>query len=117
MHYETFSSFIGPPPPPLYPEYHIQLFGQYNTTVVVQWSHAEYDGLIPDNYTISGTHFVTAFSETNATTLTLPYNERQNISITANNCIGSSRTTTFTFFKGKECNVIANVQYFMEDDS
>jgi len=66
---ETFF-FTGLPPPPLSPEYHVQLFGQHNITVVVQWRHPEYDGLVPDNYTISGTHFVTTI-ENNGTTLTM----------------------------------------------
>jgi len=108
------SSFTGLPPPPLSPEYHVQLFGQHNITVVVQWRHPEYDGLV-DNYTISGTHFVTTISENNGTTLTLPYNEYQNIRITSNNCIGSSRTTAITFFEGNECQTSQgdNMVYFI----
>ena len=101
---KKISSFIDPPPPPLNPMHRVRLFGKQNTTISVWWMHPEYDGLVPDNYTIFVTHvhFVT-FSTTNETTLTLPYNELQNIRIATNNCIGMGRTTSFTFLRGNEC--------------
>ena len=53
-----------------------------------------------NNYTISGTNIMTATSQINETTLTLPYNIRQTIEVAATNCIGTSGTAMFTYFEG-----------------
>ena len=93
------STFIGPPPPPLNPVYHVQSFNQHNVTIIVQWGYEHRRDA--HNYTIAGTHFLTTSTETNETTITLPYNESQTINVTANNCIGSSNAASVTFFERK----------------
>lgn len=96
-----FHLCTGPPPPPLNPVYHIQQYSRHNFTTIAQWGHPDYEGMVPDNYTISGTQFMATFLETNETTLTLPYNEPQAINITTNNCIGSSSAITLIIYEGK----------------
>ena len=54
-----------------------------------------------DNYTISGTNIMTTTSRINETTLTLPYNARQTIEVTATICIGTSRAAMLTYFEGE----------------
>ena len=91
-----------PPSPPQNPGYCVQYYGPHNVTVTVQWGYPEFDGGVPvDNYTISGTNIMTATSQINETTLTLPYNARQTIEVAATNCIGTSRTATFTYFESR----------------
>ena len=90
------------PSPPQNPGYHVQHYGPHNVTVTVQWENPVFDGGVPvDNYTISGANIITTTSQINETTLTLPYNARQTMEVTATNCIGTSRAAMFTYFEGE----------------
>ena len=62
-----------------------------------------------DNYTINGTNIMITTSQINETTLTLPYNARQTIEVTATNCNGTSGTAIFTYFEGEVKDVLCIV--------
>jgi len=77
----------------------VQSFNQHNVTIIVQWGYEHRRDA--HNYTIAGTNFLTTTTEINEISITLPYNELQTISVTANNCIGSSSAASVTFFERK----------------
>jgi len=86
----------------------VQSFNQHNVNIIVQWSYEHRRDV--HNYTIAGTHFLTTSTETNAITITLPYNELQTINVTANNCIGSSSAASVNFFERKLSKIYAATQ-------
>ncbi len=71
--------------------------------IVVEWQYPP-DGPRVDNYTLSVTsgtdEVLTDISEDTTTQLTLPYNQNITLSVTANNCIGTSAEDSIVYFEG-----------------